>query len=155
MTPGRLTMRLVLATAVGGCAHTHTVGDDKPAAAEQGGPHQGSPPYDANASAAHRPARVAPGPQSEGGPMKSESGVPLPTSPGGLLKPGAAKQIQSKLAATGALSPDQMTGELDGPTRAALARFQAKNDLPATGDPDDSTIRKLGLDAKEIFVSGQ
>jgi hypothetical protein len=141
---------LVLAACVAACSHTRSVGSgEESSAAEQAGP-----PYDENAPAKHRPGRVA---EANAGPrtFKSTGGVPLSTSPVGLLKPGAAKRIQERLVGQGGLSADQLTGQLDGPTRSALARFQTANDLPPTGDPDDATVKKLGLDAADIFVSGQ
>jgi hypothetical protein len=139
---------LALAACLAACSHTKSVGSETESAAEQAGP-----PYDENAPAKHRPARA----EASAGPrtFKSTGGVPLSTSPVGLLKPGAAKRIQEQLAGQGALPADQVTGQLDGPTRSALARFQAEHQLPATGDPDDATVKKLGLDAADIFVSGQ
>ena len=42
---------------------------------------------------------------------------------------------------------------MDAVTRSALARFQDANQLPPTGEPDEATIRKLGLNPKKIFES--
>ena len=84
---------------------------------------------------------------------KGKSAVPLTTSPAGLLREGAAKKIQQRLARAGAPAEMKASGELDGPTRAALARYQRAHDLPATGDPDDATVQRLGLDPDEVFVS--
>jgi hypothetical protein len=86
---------------------------------------------------------------------KSKNGLPLTTSPLPLLQPGAAKKIQERLAKEGLLKEKHASGELDGPTNAALTRFQRKQKLPATGYPDDATIRKLGLDPKEVFAPGK
>jgi hypothetical protein len=73
-----------------------------------------------------------------------------PTSPTGLLKPGAVGAIQDKLVVAGELNGER-SGELDGPTRAALARYQKDHDLPATGLPDDATVEKLGLKVGDVF----
>jgi hypothetical protein len=136
---------LFLAVGLAACSHTRAV-ESEPQAGHE------SPPYDANAAAAHRPAKT--GEDLAKSHIQSENGVPLSTSPAGTLRPGAAKLIQDRLARAGALERDHVTGELDGPTRAALARFQAKHHLPATGDPDESTVKKLGLNVAEVFVSG-
>jgi hypothetical protein len=142
---------LVLVAGLSACAHTRTVASDAPAEHQEN--HQ-SPPYDANAPAAHKRKRTGGGaPVAQSGGTKSENGVPLTTSRAGMLKPGAAKLIQSRLAQTGALPEDHVTGQLDGSTRAALAKFQSQHNLPPTGDPDESTIRKLGLNLAEVFVS--
>ncbi len=83
---------------------------------------------------------------------RTAEGVPLATSPAGLLKPGAERKIQEKLASDGLLKSEKR-GELDEPTRAALRRFQDSHDLPATGLPDHETIRRLGLDPNDLFSS--
>ena len=69
------------------------------------------------------------------------------------LKPGAVEMIQQRLESVGALSAQQSTGEMGAATRAALARFQEGNHLPITGEPDEATIRQLGLNPKNIFES--
>jgi len=68
-----------------------------------------------------------------------------------MVEPGAMKKIQEKLADTDLLKRDDVSGKLDEPTRRALRRFQDGKDLPATGVPDDETVRKLGLDPKDVF----
>jgi peptidoglycan hydrolase-like protein with peptidoglycan-binding domain len=85
----------------------------------------------------------------------SENGIPLSTSSGGLLKPGAAKMIQQRLENAGVLPEEEETGAMDAVTRAAISRFQDAHGLPATGEPDLDTVEKLGLKAKDVFVSGQ
>lgn len=77
--------------------------------------------------------------------------MPIAASPEGLLKPGGARQIQQKLADAGLLEKSEPRDQLDGPTREALRKFQAKNDMPTTGLPDQRTVRKLGLDPEAIF----
>jgi peptidoglycan hydrolase-like protein with peptidoglycan-binding domain len=67
------------------------------------------------------------------------------------LKPGATEMIQQRLESVGALRLQQSTGEMGAATRAALARFQEANHLPITGEPDEATIRKLGLKPENIF----
>lgn len=81
----------------------------------------------------------------------ARSPLPLATSPAGLLKPGAAKSIQKALADRGYLSPDKQSGDLDSSTQKALRSFQEENHLPATGTPDDRTVRELGLNGADVF----
>jgi hypothetical protein len=83
------------------------------------------------------------------------TGIPIASTPGALLKPGAARLIQERLARAGALRAGHTTERLDAATFAALARYQKAHDLPATGQPDGATIDKLGLSADDVFVSGQ
>jgi peptidoglycan hydrolase-like protein with peptidoglycan-binding domain len=81
----------------------------------------------------------------------SEPTLPLATSPAGLFKPGAAETIQKALTDRGYLSSKDQSGELDSATRRALRSFQKDNHFPATGTPDDRTVRKLGLDVANVF----
>jgi hypothetical protein len=120
------------ALALAGCGHARTV----------------APPTPSTEEAAPPPARKIPERR------KTETGVPLATSPEGLLKPGAAKMIQHRLSVEGLLSEEQQSGELDAVTKRALTRFQESHDLPATGEPDAATIGKLGLNGKDIFREG-
>jgi hypothetical protein len=104
-------------------------------------------------------------PSETRGPLVTDTGAPAPTqpppvasppdrpaSPSALqLKPGAVKMIQQRLAIAGVLSEVQTSGAMDPPTRAALMRYQQANALPVTGEPDDATIRKLGLRSENIF----
>jgi peptidoglycan hydrolase-like protein with peptidoglycan-binding domain len=118
-------MRLLIAAAavavaLGGCSHTRSVA-----------------PTEEDPSQKEAPAPFA------------ESKA-TPSSPASLLAPGAARDIQEKLAKTGDLESEP-SGELDGPTRAALARFQRAHDLPATGLPDGATVEKLGLKPADVF----
>jgi len=64
------------------------------------------------------------------------------------------KLIQEKLSQNGDLHGD-VTSELDENTHDALSKFQHRHDLPATGSPDDATVRKLGLEPEDIFRSGK
>ena len=54
-------------------------------------------------------------------------------------------ELQSKLAQAGYYSGEP-SGQWDEKTTEALKKFQAANNLPATGKLDPDTIRKLGLD---------
>jgi hypothetical protein len=54
-------------------------------------------------------------------------------------------ELQSKLAQAGYYSGEP-SGQWDEKTIDALKKFQAANNLPATGKLDPETIRKLGLD---------
>jgi peptidoglycan hydrolase-like protein with peptidoglycan-binding domain len=67
------------------------------------------------------------------------------------LKPGAVEMIQQRLESVGALRAQQSSGEMGAATRSALTRFQEANHLPLTGEPDEATVRKLGLNPQNIF----
>jgi peptidoglycan hydrolase-like protein with peptidoglycan-binding domain len=121
-----LVVAAAVAVALGGCSHTRSV-----APAEEPAPTKESK----KESAKEEPLA----------PSKT-----TPSSPAALLAPGAARDIQEKLAKSGDLD-GAPSGELDGPTRAALARFQRAHDLPATGIPDDATVEKLGLQPAAVF----
>jgi hypothetical protein len=134
-----------------GCSHTQHVESSaggKSAAADRGS--HATPPQDASARPVRPPSPNARPPSDEPAPT-----IPLATSPSGLLKPGAEKKIQEKLSDKGVLDDKSPSGELDGPTREALRRFQHDQGLPATGMPDDATVKRLGLDPGDIFKAGQ
>lgn len=129
------------------CTHSHAVGDTQaatPADASSGkaAKHEGasgvgrSHHREANESTPSHPRADAP---------------PLATSPAGLLKPEAVAAIQEKLVSRGRLAKSEESGKLDQPTHAALRTFQGENNLPATGMPDDLTIKKLGLRPDQVF----
>jgi hypothetical protein len=71
--------------------------------------------------------------------------VPIATAPEGLLKSGAEDEIRDKLVAGGFMERH------DGSVHGGLLRFQRAHDLPATGDPDAATLRKLGLDPDKLL----
>lgn len=114
------------------CGHTHQV-------------ESGEPKGDAGAPAERRklPER-----------MHSETGTPLATSSANLLKPGAIRTIQQRLAKAGVLGEGRESGKMDAATRAAVTHFQDAQGLPATGELDDATVEKLGLHPKDVFEAG-
>jgi peptidoglycan hydrolase-like protein with peptidoglycan-binding domain len=136
------------------CGHTRTV-DDKGQATTEAPAENASPPHDRDAPARHRPTPVASA-NHDGDQDRATAradGPALTTSPAALLKPGALKAIQERLARDGVLSSDQATGEPNTATTNALVRFQRGHNLPATGTPDDATVRKLGLQPNDVFRS--
>jgi len=128
-------MALLLGAA---CGHTRAVTSPEHAAQADATQQESEHP-------AHKKSRLPP---------EEKGALPLTSSPAGLLQAGAAKNIQDRLVKGGQLPDDKQSGELDGPTRAALMVFQKAHDLPATGIPDDATVRKLGLDPNAIFRKG-
>jgi peptidoglycan hydrolase-like protein with peptidoglycan-binding domain len=77
---------------------------------------------------------------------------PVRTTPGGMLDPASMKKVQEALSSHGVKAPS--SGQLDEETQAALRRFQAKEKMAKTGMPDYDTLRRLGLDPKEIYLGG-
>ena len=138
--PGRLLAGVLVGIMSAGCGHARTVQTPDEVAAT---PDAGTEGH------AKRP-KTALTPES----LKTSNGIELTTSPAGQLKPGAAKLIQQRLARAGLLAGDHETGELDGETLAALARFQEKHELPATGEPDRTTVKQLGLAPDAVFKVG-
>lgn len=113
----------VLMSAAGGCAHSH------------------NPPPP--------PAAVPPTrPDHEQG---AETGIPVASTPQGLMQDGAEKKIQERLRGKGLLRADQCNGQLDPDTREALRKFQKSEGLPPTGLPSYETVHHLGLDLDSIF----
>ncbi|HVR03851.1 MAG TPA: peptidoglycan-binding domain-containing protein [Polyangia bacterium] len=143
----RLVVFICVAAVALACGHARTVG---PADTARVGDRK-SDAVAAEAPAKRPPAQRSRDDEASGG----EEGVPLATSPGGLLRPGAIKMIQQRLSSAGALPEERQTGELDVETRSALRRFQEANGLPATGDPDGATVGKLGLKANDVFKTGE
>ena len=80
------------------------------------------------------------------------SARPVRTTPGGMLDPRSMRRIQQALHRHGEAVSE--SGQLDDATQAALKRFQRKQQQPATGLPDYDTLRRLGLDPKEIYLGG-
>ncbi|HEY2748849.1 MAG TPA: peptidoglycan-binding domain-containing protein [Polyangia bacterium] len=80
------------------------------------------------------------------------SARPVRTTPGGMLDPVAMKKVQAALSRHG--EKVSSSGQLDEQTQAALRRFQGKEQMAKTGMPDFDTLRKLGLDPKQIYLGG-
>jgi hypothetical protein len=69
------------------------------------------------------------------------------------LEPEQIRTVQRALQDKG--HAVELTGAWDEGTRAALTAFQAKSDLPQTGQLDPATSRALGVDPSAIMpVSG-
>lgn len=81
----------------------------------------------------------------------AETGIPVSSSPQGLLREGAELRLQRRLKARGLLSEAECTGRLDAPTIRALRAFQKDEGLPTTGLPSYETVDHLGLDLDDIF----
>lgn len=77
---------------------------------------------------------------------------PVRTSPGSMLDKQSMRKLQHALNTHGEKVGE--SGELDDSTQAALKRFQKKQDQPATGLPDFDTLRRLGVDPKDIYLGG-
>jgi hypothetical protein len=146
------------------CAHAREAEDPSrtPAATSEPQPdgeeaEKKAEPADPEAPAEERKEEAAPaGSAGEKGPAQKEgrvSGgsedpgeVPVASSPGGLLKPGAEQTVRDKLGV-----------KKGGSMRGALQKFQKEHDLPATGILDHRTAEALGLDPDDLFerASGQ
>jgi len=137
----RVSLLALLALIAGGCRHVTTV-SNAPGTADGGQP---APQPSADDNRSQRPTHLS-ARQEPAGPGRP----PLATSPEGLMLPDGPRIIQKALADRGYLR-EAPTGKFDGQTRKALQRFQAEHDLPGTGAPDHATVRKLGLNPKEIF----
>ncbi len=125
------------------CSHTQTATDQPKQSAEP----ERSPPK-------RETKPRADGPEDRG--ARDDAALPLATSPAALFEPGAVEALQRALIdrgylSSGASSGGAPSGKLDGPTDKALRSFQEDSSLPATGVPDDLTVRKLGLDVSDIF----
>ena len=114
-----------------GCAHAKTTEPAEPEAAEK--------PSSTERAPRTGKLRVAP----TGDQPKT---TPLAPEPLGLLRPGAEQRIRDKLTEGGFMKEDA-----NASTEAALRRFQAAHDLPATGVPDHETVRRLGLNPDDLF----
>jgi peptidoglycan hydrolase-like protein with peptidoglycan-binding domain len=85
--------------------------------------------------------------------LGAETGIPVSSTPRGLMHEGAEKLIQQSLRDAGFLKAEQGTGQIDADTREALRQFQASEGLPRTGLPSYETVDHLGLDLDTIFRS--
>jgi hypothetical protein len=122
------------ALALVGCAHAKTTEPTEPAE-----PEAADKPSSTERAPRTGKLRVAP----TGEQPKT---TPLAQAPEGLLTPGAEQKIHDKLSAGGFMKEDANTS-----IGAALRRFQAAHDLPATGVPDHETVRRLGLNPDDLF----
>jgi hypothetical protein len=138
MSRACLFMLLSGALAAFGCGHTHAATDAPSSTANA----ESSPPVD-HVAENPRPAKPR-APEPPGTP-------PLFASPDAALVPDGAEKIQEKLVSGGDLEESEASGHLNDATKRALAAFQKKHNVPATGIPDDTTVRKLGLDPATIF----
>jgi len=84
-----------------------------------------------------------------------ETGIPVASTPQGLMQEGAGKKLQERLRDKGLLRAEACTGQLDPDTRAALRTFQKREGLPTTGLPSYETVEHLGLDLDSIFHTRQ
>jgi hypothetical protein len=159
---------------VGGCGHAQPT-PVAPVAASERAPRPAPPPgLDPAPAAASAPSpatapvpaavpALEPPPSPVVAPAETPRPVALPVAAAPIavpavatpaiagLKPGAVKMIQQRLESAGSLQAQDATGQLDALTHAALARFQQANELPPTGEPDEATVRKLGLEPTNIF----
>jgi hypothetical protein len=126
----------------GGCAHTKTT--------DEGGEEQNATPSETKETPTPHAGKEGREPthRQSGG----DHSVPLATAPGGLLAPGAEEKIRKRLAAEGCL--DDGAKDSGGALSEGLRRCQKNHDLPATGMPDDATIKALGLNPDQIFRHG-
>lgn len=144
-------LAVVVGSWSGGCAHSTSAKDGDTTAADKRGDKAGD--KDGDKTKRERRAESA----HDGGAIRERSsareGAPvLATSPAGLLKPTAVGDIQDALASRGLLDSADKSGTLDAKTKAALRELQRRHGLPATGMPDDATVRTLNLDPGKVFV---
>ena len=121
-----------LALAIVGCTHAKTTEAITPTAAVKAPATERAPSKLPAAPTSEKPKRVP---------------TPLAAWPVGLLRPGSEQKIHEKLTTGGFMKDDT-----NGSTEAALRRFQAAHDLPATGAPDHETVRRLGLNPDDLFL---
>jgi peptidoglycan hydrolase-like protein with peptidoglycan-binding domain len=130
----------VLVLAIG-CGHTHVAADAPaaPAASTAAPPAADTPSAPVATVTRARPTRRDPKPPT------------LVASPAAALAAGGIDKLQARLVATGDLGADAATGHLDDATEHAVRTFQRARNLPATGVPDDATVRALGLRPEDLF----
>lgn len=81
---------------------------------------------------------------------KSQSGVPLASSPDGMMKPDGAAKIRQALIERGYMQ-GASAGSFDQKTSNALQKFQSDHELARTGAPDRETLKALGLSPDEVL----
>lgn len=106
-----------------GCAHSDEAGKNS------------EPPRDTG-SAAHA--------------TKPPRSPPLAESPSELLEPRSQETIARALQSKGVVDRDEVRDEQLG---AAIRKFQKSQGLAATGYPDHETLRRLGVDPKDVQTS--
>lgn len=104
-------------------------------------PQTTAPPSKAASEAPRLPSGSAATPKTEPG------HPPLAAAPGVILKPGATDALAEQLRARGLLAPNASTS---AELAKALRAFQKSEGLAETGFPDRETVRRLGLDAKDV-----
>jgi hypothetical protein len=129
---------IVVGALATGCSHTKTTDEGVRKPEEQKEEKKEEPAAKPRAGSSHTDA--------------DRNGIPLATAPAGLLAPGAEEKIRDRLVAEGFLADDAKRS--DAAMSEGLRRFQRARDLPATGVPDDKTVKDLGLDPGEIFRHG-
>lgn len=125
----RLTLFAALALAA--CAHT-----DKPT----------NPKYEEQKAADETPPAQG---KTKAKAPKSESGIQLASSPTDALTHDGLISVEKALVVRGYL--DRERGSFDERVKDAMARFQKKEGLPATGAPDRESVRRLGLHTEDVF----
>src|ERR1700750_661869 len=83
-------------------------------------------------------------------PRKPQGHPPLAASPSGLIDPGSQQKIARALKDKGVVERDDIRGEQ---LSAGLRKFQESQGLAATGFADHETLRRLGIDPKEVDES--
>jgi hypothetical protein len=87
-------------------------------------------------------------PSSKAVTPQTDPGHPdLAASPAQLMAPGSADAIAGALRKRGLLAQDDASSK---GMEKALRTFQESQGLAATGFPDHETLRKLGIDPKEV-----
>jgi peptidoglycan hydrolase-like protein with peptidoglycan-binding domain len=81
---------------------------------------------------------------------KAPRSPPLVASPSELLEPRSQETIARALKANGVVERDGVRGEQLG---AAIRKFQEGQGLAVTGYPDHETLRRLGIDPKDVETS--
>jgi hypothetical protein len=81
---------------------------------------------------------------------ESQSGVPLASSPEGMMTPEGASMIRRALIDRGYLNSVE-EGHFDTQVARALEKFQQDNELARTGAPDRETLKQLGLDPEDVL----
>jgi peptidoglycan hydrolase-like protein with peptidoglycan-binding domain len=101
------------------------------------------------AAAPAKPEPAAPKPESRKHTVRKAVQPEVAASPRNILEAGSVTKIQEALNSKG--FGVEKNGKLDSPTKEAIASFQKKEKIAATGLPDQLTLRRLDLDPKEIF----